>query len=227
MHWTRKLKQENAELVGKVEKLQEEVETLKTDLETARAGKETTPTDWNPQVNKKYATQDGLSQDDFRYEQYTLSDLELVIPSERYPASIVLAYRCNIPADTPHANQYEQNDTGDWVQLPDPVGIALASVETQLISLKGEIVIQEDGRDHIDGQIEGSFSDKIWEKLDIEPGQSVKVKLSATPLFYYLNDEGGANMTYAATSDGYFKGKTLESKVYTISIDEDEQVSIT
>lgn len=220
-HWSKRIKRENAELKA-------ENTELKAKLDSR--GSENAPTGWNPQVDKKRATKHGLTADDFRFEHYTLSDLELVLPEAiegaYYPAEIVLAYRCDIPKETPQCNQYNLID-GNYIAIPDPKGICLEAIETQVIIAETGAVVDEDGRGHIDGKVVGSFTDKLFEKLNLtDAGDTVKVRLTSKPRFFWLNDEGGADMTYCNNSNGSFNGEQIESPIYTLSMDADGKLVI-
>ena len=86
---------------------------------------------WPPYVHRSAAA-DGYTPDDFRFDQWAVSNVHLrhidVTQDAHFPDEIALIYGCDLPADTPLANQYD--DVGN--KIPDPAGIVLQSVQFDL-----------------------------------------------------------------------------------------------
>lgn len=176
--------------------------------------------DWNPQVDREFAEQDGLTEADFHWEQWPVSNVRLVLPEFRN-GYFAAYYRCNIPSSTPQANQYDKNDH----PIPDPVGIALSRVQFQLIDADAHTILDEEDSDHQQGAVESylnngsSHGPALWRKL-VPGGDPIGVKLRATPMFYYLTADGAAHAEYAKTNNGYFSGRMVESSPCTMALDE-------
>ena len=160
--------------------------------------------EWPSYIHRGYAEQDGLTPDDLRFEQWPLSDIHLrhVATDEHYPEDIALVYSCQIPSETPHCNQYDQNGN----PLPDPVGIALQSIRFELQNADTGEALDEDNRDHDNGNVIGFLAGRspIWHRLT--PGTSLHVRLIAYPLFYYINQDGAAVLAYAIGNNQHFRG---------------------
>ena len=171
---------------------------------------------WPWWVARKYAEEDGRRPDEFDHWQWPVSDVRLEWPQDTW-GDAPFRYRCAIPASTPHANQYDQAGN----KLPDPTGLALSWVRFELRAVDDDEVLEQQASDHVDGAVAahgGHRGVALWRRL--VPGASIKVRLYAIPLFYYL--EGGAAMlSYANTGHrGYFGGTEEESPVYTLSLTE-------
>ena len=162
---------------------------------------------WPSQVHQEFAKQDGLTPEDFRYDRWPVSNVRLELREPSTQRDQMAIYRCDMPPDTPHANQYDE----DGQRIPDPKGIVLAWVKFQLLNADSHDVLDEDLRDHVDGKVTGylGLGSQLWHHLT--PEETVTVKLAATPLFFYLDEKGGGHLEYALQNRGYFGGETVES----------------
>ena len=173
--------------------------------------------EWPPQVRKDFAEQDGLKPEDFRWRRWPVSNVRLEVREPTTQRDQMAIYRCEMKPDTPHPNQYE----ADGTRIPDPVGIALAWVKFQLLDADSHDVLDEDLRDHFDGQVTGylSLNSQLWHRLT--PGKVLGVKLTATPYFFYLDENGGGNLSYCTNPNGYFYGVTVETGLHSIAMTDD------
>ena len=179
---------------------------------------EAKPMDWHPQVHREHAEADGRKPEDFQFEQWPVSNVRLENSDSRhYP----FYFRCDMPKDTPVSNQYD--DAGN--KIPDPVGMCLQSVDFRLHDADTGARLAENVSLLTDGEAVSKPRDRqpLWSVLT--PGTSIRVKLTAFPDFYFLNEQGGM-VGYANTSDGQFKGEEVESPVYTLSMDHDGNVRV-
>lgn len=167
------------------------------------------------------ARQDGRSPEDFQFDQWGLSNVEIagVLPATSYLAESY-DYVASIPADTPQANQYDEQNQ----PLPDPTGLALSRVKFQLREVGTSELLDESNTGHINGEARthsGSGSDtKLWERL-LPNGPEVQVELVARPLFYFLDTDGGMRGDYANMGlRGYFGGEEVTSRIYTLRMDQ-------
>lgn len=180
---------------------------------------------WPPWVRREYAELDGRKPEDFRFDQWPVSGVQLThfSPEEQLqvPNEIVLAYRCDIPASTPQTNVYDLVD-GKYVQRPDPTGMALARVRFELRDADtGEVLDQDSRANHEDGKVLGLLGDArhssnlLWERTLDGP---VRVQLAAFPFFYFLADDGGVKGSYFIGYQGYIKGAESVSPVYKLEV---------
>lgn len=174
--------------------------------------------EWPSHIHREYAEQDGLTPDDLRFEQWPVSNVALrhIAPDEYFPEDIALVYSCQIPSETPHCNQYDDNNN----PIPNPVGMALQSVHFELQNATTGEILDEDPRDHDNGNVIGFLGGRcaLWNYLS--PGTSIQVRLVAYPLFYYINRDGAAMLAYAIGNNQHFRGATIESDIYTLSMNE-------
>ena len=176
-------------------------------------------TEWPPEVHRATAEADGRSPEDFQFRQWPVSNVRLENSNRRaYP----FYFRCNMPTTTPIGNQYD--DAGN--KIPDPVGMCLQSVDFRLHDADTGEKLAENGSLLSDGEAVSKPRDRqpLWNVLT--PGMSIKVKLVALPDFYFLDENGSARLDYGAASDGQFKGAEVESPVYTLSMDQDGNVTV-
>ena len=151
------------------------------------------------------AKKDGLSPEDFEFQQWPISDVLLEIDSKGR-----LRYHCSIPNDVPRANRYTKE--GD--RIPDPVGIALQSVRFELLDINHD-VLHTYFTDYVkDGKVFG-FGPTRARFYPSEIEQKTKIQLTALPRFYYLNEEGGME-GYGVGNFGHFHGKTIKDIVRTL-----------
>ena len=180
---------------------------------------------WHPQVHKAEAMRDGLKPEDFRFEQWPVSNVRLrnIKPGEYFPKDIALIYRCDMPATTPHANQYSE----DGQKIPDPTGMALSWVKFELRDAETHFVLDKDLRDHADGKVTGMLGGRcqLWKRL-LPGGDAVRVRLHSVPMFYFLKDDGAAMLAYSNRSDGYFAGQEESSPEYSLIMDYNGEISL-
>ena len=69
-----------------------------------------------------------------------------------------------------------------------------------------------------------SGSSDLWRVLT--PGRTLQVRLTAMPLFFYLDEHGAAQLAYAIGHNQHFAGKTVESPIYTLSLTQEGEVLI-
>lgn len=177
--------------------------------------------DWHPQIARRYAEADGRTPADFRWLEYPVSDVRLAHPAWDDLSVWVLRYFAEMPTDTPHINQYEQDESGNWIRLPEPRGSVLSSLRFSLIDLADGAELDTDGRDHDNGQVQGGLTEGaplLWERLS--HGASLQVRLDAMPLFFPYNDPetGSGNNHYSAVNDGYLNGETASSREHTLAL---------
>lgn len=165
--------------------------------------------EFHPQVHRGLAKKDGLTPDNFQWEQWPISNLTMGHPVG-YKSDIALICKCDMPGDIPQPNQYDENDQ----KLPDPVGIAFSRVKFQLYTEDGDKLAEGVGGLH-EGESQCGFSgrelDKLW-KLLKHRAIPLYVRLVAFPLFMYLKEDGSMMAAYANANQGYFSGKEIESK---------------
>ena len=185
--------------------------------------------EWPPHVHRESAEQDGLTPDDFRFDQWPVSNVHLrhidVTQGEYFPDEIALVYRCDLPPDTPQCNQYDGNDN----PLPDPVGMCISSVRFELLDYETGDKLDIDSRaSHVDGAVMGLLGPggEIWNRLT--PGASLRVQLTAFVKFFYLNEDGAAMLAYSAISGnrGYFHSEQARSTTYILSMTENGTILI-
>ena len=191
--------------------------------------------EWPWYVAKEYAIQDGREPEDFRFDQWPVSDAVLAVSPSRH---LPIRYRCRIPEDTPQANVYEEVEPGtgdsgarlEYRKLPDPVGMALSRVDFKMFDDDTVETLHESSTDrHDDGAVEAgvSGSDRDFWSRHLLPGQTREVRVSARPIFYFLMEDGGAQLAYANMGlRGYFGGGEITSPVYALSMDEDGEITI-
>ena len=189
--------------------------------------KEESAMQWPSYVNRRFAEKDGLTPEAFKFDQWPVSDVRFGFSDHRLRE---FEYACRMPADTPHANQYERDerypsrDQRGWRKLPDPVGMALSRVKFELREADTGERFHENECDHDNGEVlggmaVGSRKTTLWGRLP--PGGSIRVRLVCYPLFYYLNEQGGAMAAYANMGQrGYFKGNEISTGVHTLSLSE-------
>ena len=175
-------------------------------------------TEWPADVRIGPAKADGLSPDDFTRDQWPVSNVRMALPGYELPREICLCYQCDVPPDTPQVNVYDK----DGNKVPDPVGMALSNIKFTLCeyeNFKGT-ALDIAGSDHIDGFAQAFLptksDDLLWKKLT--PGKTIKVVLVATPVFFYVDGKGGGRLDYAATPDGYFRGKSVLSDPFNLTL---------
>ena len=176
--------------------------------------------DWPANVHRKIAEADGLKPEDFRYDQWPVSNVRLENSESRY---YPFYFRCDMPKDTPIGNQYDHAGN----KIPDPVGMCLQSVNFRLHDAEtGDKLAENGSLLHMMVKRSSKPRDKqeLWNRLT--PGASIRVKLIALPDFYFLNKDGGARLDYGAASDGQFKGEEVESIVYVLSMNDDGTVRV-
>ena len=180
--------------------------------------REAPPMDWPANVAREVAEADGRKPEDFRYDQWPVSNVRCENSDSRhYP----FYFRCDMPKDTPVSNQYDDANE----PIPDPVGMCSQSVDFRLHDADtGEKLAENTALLH-EGHVVSKPRDRqeLWRRLT--PGTSIRVKLVACPMFYFLNEQG-AMMGYAIGNQGYFKGEEVESPVYTLTMDHDGNVSV-
>ena len=72
-----------------------------------------------------------------------------------------------------------------------------------------------------------SGSDRDFWSRHLLPGQTRAVRVSARPIFYFLMEDGGAQLSYANMGlRGYFGGGEIMSPVYALSMDEDGGITV-
>lgn len=178
---------------------------------------------WPADVNREYAEGDGLTAADFQRDQWPISNVKITMPGDDLPPQIALCYGCDLPANTPQTNLYEEDGT----PIPDPTGMVLASVRFDLYEADTGFQLDTDLRaNHTDGQVLGfrTSGGPFWDR--VRAGSTVDVILKATPRFFYLTADGAAHLDYADTPDGYFSGETAESDPITLNISENDDISI-
>lgn len=175
-------------------------------------------TEWPPSVHRGYAERDGRSPEDFRHDQWPVSNILIEHPGYQVPREISLCYFCDIPASTPQANQYDENNN----PLPDPVGMALARVkfilyEAHTNNKLDEEVVSGHSEGKVQGMVAAQEDNTLWQRLT--PGTSIQVFLTAIPLFYFLTEDGAAMLAYAVSNHrGYFAGEPVVSRIYTLTL---------
>lgn len=175
--------------------------------------------DWNSQVHKQTAIQDGLKPEDFDWSRWPVSNVRLINSESRYALFFCL---CDIPKDTPLDNQYDENNS----PLPDPVGITLAKVKLELYDADTNELLNTNTTLPFEGECRATPKDgsRFWNVLT--PGSSIQVKLVAYPMFYYLKEDGSAMNAYAVGHQGYFKGDEVKSQTYRLDMDQDGNVKV-
>ena len=107
------------------------------------------------------------------------------------PSDVALLGLCDMPADVPVANQYD--DAGN--KLPDPVGICLSSVKFQIVTAGGETLAEAAGLPHY-GKVRCVFGSRdlpaLWQHLDQDG--DVRLRVVAWPRFYELDEDGHAHL---------------------------------
>lgn len=192
-----------------------------------------TEMEWHPQVNKRFAVQDGLKPEDFQFEQWPVSNVRLENSESRHAA---FYFKCDVPDDIPLDNQYIQEKDRKpgveyepaekgWLKIPDPVGMCLSGVTFQLYSETHDLLCEKSSLP-VEGTVQTQPGDRIelWNRLT--PGTSINVKLVVYPMFYYLKEDGSAMNAYAASNQGYFKGKEVVSQTYRLDMDQDGNVRV-
>ena len=188
---------------------------------------------YGPQVDERSARQDGRSPEDFRFEQWPVSNVRIENSTSRY---FPFFMRCDIAEGTPLDNQYVeardrkpdvlyQDAGGGWWKIPDPVGMCLARVEFELWGDGESLMIAEADTLPTAGVAQGKPGrrDKIWQLLT--PRTTIKVRLFAYPVFYFLNEQGGM-VSYSTRSDGHFVGDTISSPLYSLFMDDNGSVMV-
>lgn len=186
--------------------------------------------DWNDQVDKNAAMQDGRVPEDFQWDQWPVSNLILRHPiSNKSDVSMICL--CDMPIDTPQPNQYVlvEPGTGDfgkdreYNKVPDPIGMALSWVEYRLYDADSGYEIAEGVGGLHDGQSRCGFSPgdltSLWDRL-VPGGGGVRVCVAALPSFMFLSEQGAGMLSYSNRSNGYFVGEEIGSPVYVVSLDE-------
>ena len=195
--------------------------------------------DWNPQIHRQIAEQDGFTPADFTWLEYPVSNVRLEFNSSRH---IDLSYLADLPPNTPQVNvyieekdrvegvEYEDAEAG-WLKIPDPVGTALAWVRFDLIDTADRAELHSSSSpSHFDGAIQGGLSATaqgvpLWDRLT--PGGSIRVQVEACPEFFpWVDENGGGRLQYATNANGYFKGETAISPEYTLSMTADGELLI-
>ena len=175
-------------------------------------------TEWPSDVHRQHAEADGLTPNDFRRDQWPISNVRIVHPGYEMPREVSLLYQCDVPPDTPQVNVYDK----DGNKVPDPVGMALSNIKFTLYEAGWNPTPALDmaGSDHIDGFAQAFLptksDDLLWKRLT--PGKTIKVVLVATPVFFYVDGKGGGRLDYAATADGYLRGEFVKSSIYNLTL---------
>lgn len=154
------------------------------------------------------------------WDKWPVSNVRLAFPVGM-PSDVALLGLCDMPADVPVANQYD--DVGN--KLPDPVGICLSMVKFQIHDEGGEKLAEEAALPH-EGRVQCVFGgkdlDALWNRL--VPGGLVRVRVTAYPRFYELDQKGHAHLR--GDDRGYHKGAEAQSPVYTLSRNEHAELLI-
>ena len=173
-------------------------------------------TEWPADVRRGTAEADGLTPADFRRDQWPVSNVRMALPGYELPREICICYQCDVPPDTPQVNVYDK----DGNKVPDPVGMALSNIKFTLREAGKQTELDIAGSDHINGFAQAFLptksDDLLWKKLT--PGKTIQVILVATPVFFYVDGNGGGRLDYAVTPDGYLRGKSVSSGIFNLTL---------
>ena len=173
-------------------------------------------TEWPSDVHRQHAEADGLTANDFRRDQWPISNVRMALPGYELPREICVCYQCDVPPDTPQVNVYDK----DGNKVPDPVGMALSNIKFTLYEAGTQTELDMAGSDHVDGFAQAFLptksDDLLWKKLT--PGKTIQVILVATPVFFYVDGKGGGRLDYAATPDGYLRGESVSSSIFNLTL---------
>lgn len=162
---------------------------------------ERTPLKWPPYIDRETAEADGLRPEDFLVDKWEVSDVKLKIINGH------LYYYCKIPASTP-TNKGTSLNCVKFI-LEDEDGNKLD--EEDSLPTDGEVF------ERVDPRV------KLWDVL--KPGTSLKVRLRAFPLFYYVHSPGSATL-YGIGNRGRIKGEEKFSYTETLSQDINGNLSL-
>ena len=138
-------------------------------------------------------------------------------------SDVVLLGLCDMPADTPTVNRYDQ----DGQKLPDPRGPALLMVMFQLWAIyHGPRKVAETVGGLHEGKSRGGFSQSdltpLWSLLD--ENDVVTVRLDVWPRFANIVKDGEAELF--GPDRGHWPGEKVQSSRYRLSLDENGQLLI-
>ena len=164
--------------------------------------------EWNPQIHRESAREDGLKPSDFNWLDYPCSNVRLDYKKEDEYLPSPILYRCEVPSDTPQLNFYveEPVNSGNWKKIPDPVGeSALSWIEFHLIDEDtGDRIDKNQIPNHNDGVVVGfpNDSSELWKKL--LPNTSLNVRLVVFGLFFpYMKKDGDGSNYLSTVNRGY------------------------
>lgn len=187
------------------------------------------PAPWPPDVHRRSAEREGRKPEDFRINQWPVSNVILRHPFGS-PSDIALLYRCNMPADTPRDNQYveDKSERTGYRKLPDPVGMCLSRVKFQMRDLEtGSLLNEEVGLGEA-GEYEAGAANRdlkdLWSRLK-PGGEPVQVQVLAFPLFYFLGEDGGVKGHYFIGHRGYRAGaEVYAARTYSLALNENGEL---
>lgn len=152
------------------------------------------------------------------YMQWPVSNVTLAHPVGM-PRDVALLGLCDMPTDTPVANQYKDDGT----KIPDPVGICLSMIKFQLWSGK-EKLAEEAALPH-DGKVRCIFGSNdlsaLFKRMD---SKTVPIHVVAYPRFYELDEKGHGHLL--GDDRGYHKGEECHSSVYQLSFNQERKILI-
>ena len=164
---------------------------------------------WPSQVRKDFAKQDGLTPEDFQYGKWPVSNARIEFPPYGTPRSQMLAYRCDMAAR--HAAPQPVRGRRHPGAGPEGHRPRLGPAQAP-----GRRQPRHPGRGPAGprrwegARVAGDVS-PLWHRL--KPGKMLQVKLVAVPEFFYLDENGGGNLSYCTNPNGYFHGEEVESQV--------------
>lgn len=199
---------------------------------------------WHPQIHRPSAEADGLTPADFTWRDYPVTNVRLEMRDwDTQP----VVYLADMPAHTPQVNAYyrpEERQPGctykgvrfgqeTWYELL-VTGSALSRVVFTLVDLADSKVVHEAATDLVNGLLEAGIAtgtvtqerSLIWKRL--VPGGSLQVRLDAVPLFFpYINPAtGDGGNHYSNVNNGYLVGDVASSRVYTLAMDHNGNLSL-
>ena len=138
-------------------------------------------------------------------------------------SNVVLQAGCDMPADTPTVNRYDQ----DGRKLPDPRGPALLMTMFQLWAIyHGPRKVAETVGGLHEGKSRGGFSQSdlapLWNLLD--ENDVVTVRLDVWPRFANIVRDGEAELF--GPDRGHWPGEKVQSSRYRLSLGENGQLLI-
>lgn len=185
-------------------------------------------TEWPSDVHRQHAEADGLTANDFRRDQWPISNVRIVHPGYEMPREVSLLYQCDVPADMPEANKYDLVEPGtgelgknkEYNKIPDPIGMTLSSIRFTLYEAGTQNKLDLAGSGHVDGFVQAFVPTQednvLWKRLT--PGKTLQVMVVAIPVFYYLDESGSGRLDYAMTPDGYLRGESVSSGIFNLTL---------